>query len=99
MAKYPELSLASVDAAIAYYFDDREQIERDIASENEAYEMLKAASPSKVKQKPEAADGNNDQIHLDQHAPKALAYGLRKTDCEWPSLPSLLVAVRRWLFR
>ena len=62
VGEYPELSLADVHAAIAYYFDNREQIERDIADENAAYETLKASSPSKVTQRREATDGNSDQV-------------------------------------
>lgn len=57
---FPELSLADVHAAIAYYFDNRERIERDIAEENAAYETLKASSTSKVTQRLEATDGNSD---------------------------------------
>jgi uncharacterized protein (DUF433 family) len=61
VGEYPELSLADVHAAIAYYFDNRERIERDIAEENAAYQTLKASSPSKVIQRLEATDGNSDQ--------------------------------------
>ena len=61
VGEYPELSLADVHAAIAYYFDNRERIERDIAEENAAYQTLKASSPSKVTQRLEATDGNSDQ--------------------------------------
>lgn len=61
VGEYPELSLADVHAAIAFYFDNRERIERDIANENAAYQALKASSPSKVTQRLEARDGNADQ--------------------------------------
>ncbi len=62
VGEFPELSLADVHAAIAYYFDNREQIEQDIAEENAAYETLKSKSPSKVKQKLAATDGNSNQV-------------------------------------
>jgi uncharacterized protein (DUF433 family) len=62
VGEFPELSLADVHAAIAYYFDNREQIERDIADENEAYQTLKASSTSQVTQRLRATDGNADQV-------------------------------------
>jgi uncharacterized protein (DUF433 family) len=46
-----DLSLADVYAALAYYFDHREEIDRSIA-EGEAFaEALRARTPSKVAQK------------------------------------------------
>lgn len=62
IGEFPELSLADVHAAIAYYFDNREQIEGDIAQEDQAYETLKAQSVSKVAQKRATTDGDPDQI-------------------------------------
>jgi uncharacterized protein (DUF433 family) len=62
VGEFPELSLADVHAAIAYYFDNREQVERDVADENAVYQTLKASSTSKVPQMPEAPDANSDQV-------------------------------------
>ena len=61
LANKPELSLAAIHAAISYAFDNREQIEQDIATENAAYEQLKLQATSKVQAKLNAADGS-DQV-------------------------------------
>lgn len=46
-----EITLADVYAALAYYFDHREEIDRSLA-EGEAFaEMLRQSSPSKVSEK------------------------------------------------
>ena len=45
------LTLADVYAALAYYFDHRDEIDRDV-DEGEAFaETLRAKTPSKLKQK------------------------------------------------
>jgi hypothetical protein len=62
VAEFPELSLADVPAAIAFYFDNRELIEADIARENAALEALRAQFPTKVQQKLASTDGNSHQI-------------------------------------
>ena len=57
LAEKPELSLASIHAAISYVFDHREEIERDVAEENSEYERLK--QKTSVKQ---VTDGNAHQV-------------------------------------
>ena len=59
LANKPELTLASIHAAISYVFDHREEIEADIAAENSAYEQLKLNDHSKVDAKLDATDGSN----------------------------------------
>jgi uncharacterized protein (DUF433 family) len=59
LAGHPELSLASIHAAISYVFDHREEIEREIVEENAAYEQLKRNAASKVAEKLRATDGGN----------------------------------------
>jgi len=44
LAEKPELSLASIHAAISYVFDHREEIERELAEENSEYERLRSIS-------------------------------------------------------
>jgi hypothetical protein len=53
----PELSLASIHAAISYVFDHLEEIERDLAEENAEYERLKQKASTK-----HVRDGNTDQV-------------------------------------
>jgi uncharacterized protein (DUF433 family) len=44
LAEKPELSLASIHAAISYLFDHREVVEQELADENADYERLKQKS-------------------------------------------------------
>ena len=46
-----DLTLADVYAALAYYFDHREEIDREIEESQAVAEALRQASPSKVEQK------------------------------------------------
>lgn len=46
-----DLSLASVYAAMAYYFDHRDEIDRRMAEEDECVQALKHNQPSKLQQK------------------------------------------------
>ncbi|MCM2404909.1 DUF433 domain-containing protein [Anabaena sp. PCC 7938] len=46
-----DLSLASVYAAMAYYFDHRDEIDELAAQENEIVEMLKQNHPSRLQEK------------------------------------------------
>ncbi|WP_334700215.1 DUF433 domain-containing protein [Nostoc sp.] len=46
-----DLSLASVYAAMAYYFDHRDEIDRRTAKENELVEVLKQNHPSRLQEK------------------------------------------------
>jgi uncharacterized protein (DUF433 family) len=57
-----ELEMADVYAALAYYFDHREVIDRTIEESRDWIEEMKTNSPSLVKQKleQEATDGRQD---------------------------------------
>ncbi|MEA5552417.1 DUF433 domain-containing protein [Anabaena cylindrica UHCC 0172] len=46
-----DLSLASVYAAMAYYFDHRDEIDELAAQENEIVEVLKQNHPSRLQEK------------------------------------------------
>jgi uncharacterized protein (DUF433 family) len=46
-----DLSLASVYAAMAYYFDHRDEIDHRTAEENELVEVLKQNHPSRLQEK------------------------------------------------
>ena len=51
VALYPELSLSDVHAALAYYFDNVDEIRSDIRRNDEIAEQLRASFPSKLKTK------------------------------------------------
>ncbi|WP_442484310.1 DUF433 domain-containing protein [Aeoliella sp. SH292] len=59
LASYPELSLSSIHAAISYVLDHREEIEREIAEENVAFDQLKRNAVSKVAMKLRTKDGSD----------------------------------------
>jgi uncharacterized protein (DUF433 family) len=44
VSSHPALTLADVHAALAYYFDHRDEIRRDIAAERRYVEQVRAAS-------------------------------------------------------
>lgn len=46
VAEHPTITLAQVHAALAYYYDHRDEIEAEIAEEDWTFEELKAAQPS-----------------------------------------------------
>jgi uncharacterized protein (DUF433 family) len=45
---FPGIQLADVYAALAYYFDNREEIDADFQKEDEAAEWVKTNIPSKI---------------------------------------------------
>ena len=54
-----DLTLADVYAALAYYFDHREEIDRRIAEDHAFAEALRARTPSKLSQKLRSLDGED----------------------------------------
>jgi uncharacterized protein (DUF433 family) len=48
---YPSLSLADVHAALAYYFDHREEIGEDLARDRQIAAELARKTPSRLQQK------------------------------------------------
>ena len=51
VAVYPGLNLSDVHAALAYYFDNVDEIRDDIRSNDKIAEQLRTALPSKLKTK------------------------------------------------
>ena len=47
---FPGISLADVHAALAYYFDHRQEIEDEFRKEDDVGEWVKANIPSKISQ-------------------------------------------------
>jgi uncharacterized protein (DUF433 family) len=56
VSHYPQLTLADVYAALAYYHDHREEIDRDIREGGELALPLQRQMPSKLAQKLAARD-------------------------------------------
>lgn len=58
---YPHLTLADVHAALAYYYDHRQVIHRDIEADRAVIESIKKRYPSKLQQKlhDQSADGDS----------------------------------------
>jgi uncharacterized protein (DUF433 family) len=54
-----DLTLADVYAALAYYFDHREEIDRRIVEDNGFAEALRARTPSQRSQKLRSLDGED----------------------------------------
>src|SRR5947209_5205456 len=48
---FPGITLADVHAALAYYFDHREEIEADFRRDQELDEWARANAPSKLREK------------------------------------------------
>ncbi len=46
VSEYPTISLSDVHAALAYYYDNREQVDRDIQDGEEFAEKFRSGSPS-----------------------------------------------------
>lgn len=60
VASYPQLSLADVYAALAYYWDHRDEIQQQMKAEEEFIEEMKRQFPSKLQQKlAQSADGDS----------------------------------------
>lgn len=51
LSAYPGITLADVHAALAYYYDNKEEINQSIQEEEEFYRKMKAKTPSIVQQK------------------------------------------------
>jgi uncharacterized protein (DUF433 family) len=51
VAAYPELTLSDVHAALAYYFDNVEEIRNDIRRNEDLAAQLRTQFPSKLKEK------------------------------------------------
>ncbi len=51
VAMFPGITLADVFAALAYYFENREEIEEEFRKEDEIAEQLRTRYPSKVREK------------------------------------------------
>ena len=63
VAEYPQLTMAQVHAALAYYWSHQDEIQRDIAEGEKLVAELKAkAGPSKLQEKLAEAHGKDDPL-------------------------------------
>jgi uncharacterized protein (DUF433 family) len=63
VATYPTLTLSEVHAALAYYFDHRDEIQAAIAEEDRYVQELKAVSgPSLLQEKLRQRHGTDDSV-------------------------------------
>jgi len=63
VAAYPHITLADVHAALAYYWDNKDEIDRQMKEADEFVEQLKAASgPGPLAQKLAATESGSDQV-------------------------------------
>ena len=59
VSSHPELGLADIYAALTYYWDNRETIQAQSASDREYVEQLKPAFPSKLLRKMVGTDADD----------------------------------------
>ena len=62
VAHYPQLTLAEVHAALAYYYDHQEEIQQDIREAEALVATLKTQIPSKLRAKLSACDHEPDTL-------------------------------------
>ena len=62
VANFPQLSIADVYAGMAYYHDNREQIQGDIQAEKQFADSMKATHPSKFMQRLLGTDADTVSI-------------------------------------
>jgi len=63
VAAYPHITLADVHSALAYYWDNKDDIERQIKEADEFVEQLKAANdPGPLSRKLGAMDSGRDKV-------------------------------------
>ncbi|MBC8870315.1 MAG: DUF433 domain-containing protein [Planctomycetes bacterium] len=62
VARFPELSLADVHAALAYFFDHREEIRKHIDADKRFADELRAKTPTKLTETLAGTDTRNDSV-------------------------------------
>jgi len=74
---FPHLSLADVYSALAYFFDHRDEILRDVQEDHEYVEQLKSSLALVLSTSCGARTPMEIRFHLDEQVVKAVAVGLR----------------------
>ena len=62
VTKHPQLTLADVHAALSYYFDNRDEVRRQMQESRQVAEDLKQRTVSKVAGKLKDANGGGDPL-------------------------------------
>ncbi len=62
VAQFPQITLADVYAALSYYHDHREEIDRQMDEAEKLVERLKQDNPSRLPQGPTGTDDRNDPV-------------------------------------
>jgi uncharacterized protein (DUF433 family) len=62
LSHYPSITLADVHAALAYYYDNLEEIQQQMRVAEELADEMEAKIPSKVQQKLRGTDVANDSV-------------------------------------
>lgn len=62
VADFPQITLADVYAALAYYYDHQAEIERQMKEGEQYAEALRATTPSLLREKLMRRDGNTDAL-------------------------------------
>jgi len=59
---YPHLSLADIHAALAYYYDNREEIDRQIQASEAFVATMQAQYGARTSQQPPRSDADGDSV-------------------------------------
>jgi uncharacterized protein (DUF433 family) len=62
VSRFPQLSLADVHAALAYYWDNRDEVEQEMARAESLLERLKQSAPSPLDEKLRGTDASKSQV-------------------------------------
>lgn len=62
VSRFPQLTLADVHAALAYYWDHAEEIGREIADAESLLEQLRRRAPSPLDEKLRGRDASDPQV-------------------------------------
>jgi uncharacterized protein (DUF433 family) len=62
VSTFPHITMADVYAALAYYWDHRDEIQRQMQEETTLVENMKRKYPSPLKRKLAGKDGANDPV-------------------------------------
>src|SRR5271165_5384069 len=62
VTNFPQLTLADVHAAMAYYWDNAQEIQQEMAQAEALLEQLKQTSPSPLQEKLRGTDASGSQV-------------------------------------
>jgi uncharacterized protein (DUF433 family) len=62
VTNFPQLTLADVHAALAYYWDHTQEIQHEIAQAESLLQQMKQASPSPLQEKLRGTDASSTQV-------------------------------------